>query len=124
MLQGEELSFKAQLRISNLQENLRQRCSFGIGGLFRHTTGNFAKPSFPAKRKKKYVRSVQKLSDFFVLSTQHNEFCKLYSISFKVFPLAVHTLFPALLPLLKTSLKLLLRNDPKLLSRFFHNAFS
>ena len=55
---------------------------------------------------------------------KHSEFRKFCLISFKVFPLAVHTLFPVLLPLLKTSHKFLLRNAPNLLRRFFYNVFS
>ena len=50
-----------------------------------------------------------KSTRLFCINIQHNKFCKFYSISVKVFPLAVHTLFPALLPLFKTSLKLLIK---------------
>ena len=50
----------------------------------------------------------------------HNTINFFYSISFKIFPLVVHTLIPALLPLLKTLHKLLPRNALKLLRRFFH----
>jgi len=60
----------------------------------------------------------------FVLNTQHKIFFKFYIISFKIFPFNINALFPSLLPLLESPLKLLFQNAPQLLRTFLHNLLS
>ena len=66
-----------------------------------------------------YTRGTQKVPGMVVLHCNGMTYGNAYLITFKVLPLGVHTLLPAVLPLLVTSLECRNWNDVELCRRFF-----